>query len=112
MFFCSISTTAQIKANRDLIGKWQGPNMQLEFFADQHVSLTLPGGRLPMATFSADYMRNPIFVTITLVDNGQKLIYKANLEFIDNENIQVEYISGDVNHQFEKGKILKLKKLK
>lgn len=110
--FLGNQVSAQIRANRDLLGKWQGENMQVEFFSDQHVMLTLPGGKLPMATFTADFMRNPAMLIITLSNNGQKIIYKADLLFIDNENIQLEYFSGGDENLFEKGRVVKLKKMK
>jgi len=84
--------------------------MQLEFFSDQRVIMILPGGKLPIANFTADYMRNPIAITITLTDKGQKLIYKGGLTFQDKENITIEYFSGGADNVFEKGRVVKLKK--
>ena len=110
--FCSSMASAQIRSNRDLVGKWQGRDMQLEFFSDQHVIMTLPGGRLPIAGFTADYMSTPIAITITLVNNGQKITYKGKLQFLDDENIQLEYFSGGEDNIFEKGRVVKLKKVK
>jgi len=110
--FCSNGLCAQIRSNSDLVGKWQASNMQLEFFSDQHVIMVIPGGKLPVATFTADFMHNPILLTITLTDKGQKIIYKANLQFRDNENIQLEYFSGGDEHLFEKGRMISLKRSK
>ncbi len=104
--------SAQIRSDRDLVGKWQGTDMKLEFFNNQRVVMTLPGGKLPAANFNADYMRNPVAITITLTDKGQKLIYKGSLKFIDNENIEVEYFSGGAENVFEKGRTVKLRKQK
>ncbi len=112
LIFSGFGLSAQIRSNRDLVGKWQGNNMKLEFFSDQHVIMTLPGGRLPVATFTADYMHNPVLLMITVMDNGQKLSYKGNLQFLDNENIQLEYFAGNSNNVFEKGRVVKLKRLK
>ena len=110
--FCTELVSAQIRSNRDLVGKWEGSNMKLEFLNDQHVIMTLPGGKLPVATFSADFMHNPVALTITLVDNGQKICYKGGLQFIDNDNIQLEYFSGADDNIFESGRVVKLKKVK
>ena len=110
--FCSNLASAQIRSNRDLLGKWQGRDMQLEFFSDQHVIMILPGGKLPIANFTADYMHSPIALTISVVDKGQKITYKGNLQFLDNENIQLEYFSGGEDNIFEKGRVVKLKKVK
>ena len=108
----SNQVSAQIRSNRDLVGKWQGRDMQLEFFSDQKVMMILPGGKLPVATFTADYMRNPVALIITLVNNGQKMIYRGNLQFLDNENIELEYFGGGEDNVFEKGRVVKLKKQK
>ena len=116
LFCVAVSTSAQIRSNRDLVGKWQGTDIQLEFFADYKVMMVVPGGRLPVATYTMDFIRNPIVVTITLTDNGQKMTYKGELEFINNETIRLQYHAENGNYgsndSFEKEKTVTLKKKK
>jgi hypothetical protein len=114
LFSCifSFKAFAQIRSDKDLLGKWEGAGTQLQFFSDKHVSMIARGGKLPLATYKADYMQNPIVLTITLTDNGQTINYKVKLQFINNETIQAEYMNGESNDVFEKGRQLQLKKIK
>ena len=98
----------QIKSNRDLIGKWQGTKISVEFFSNLKLSLTVPGGRLPVATYSADFMKNPVELKIILTDHGQTIIYKGLLEFVDNETIRLKYF--DENQNGEAFRMVTLKK--
>ena len=102
--------SAQIRSNRDLIGKWEGKDMTLEFSRDSKVIMIIPGGKLPVATYTADFMKNPIELKITLTDNGQKIVYSGRLAFTDNETITLHY-SGESNPDIaEKGRTVTLKK--
>lgn len=106
-----LSASAQIRSNRDLVGKWRGTDMQLEFFSDSKVIMIVPGGKLPVATYSADFMKNPIALNISVTDNGQKIVYKGELEFLNNETIRLKYFGDDENNDaFAKGRTVTLKK--
>ena len=105
------SVNAQIRSNRDLIGKWNSKEMQLEFFSDQRVSMILPGGKIPKATYLVNFMNNPISLTITLADNGQTMTYKGSIEFINNETIKLLYFGVDSgNDAFAKERTITLVK--
>lgn len=111
-FVSGLGCLAQIRSDKDLVGKWEGGGMKLQFFSDRHISITGRGGQLPMGIFKSDYMQNPAIIMISISDHGQTLTYKVKLQFIDNDNIQVEYLSGDSADAFEKGRQVRLKKLK
>lgn len=108
----AIGCFAQIRSDKDLVGKWEGGGMKLQFFSDRHISIIGRGGQLPMGSFKSDYMQNPAIVMISISDHGQTLTYKVKLQFIDNDNILVEYLSGDSADAFEKGRQVRLKKIK
>ena len=107
--FCSM---AQIRSTRDLLGTWQGKDLQLQFFADARVVVVMPGGKLPVATYTANFTTAPISIAITLMDHGQKMIYSGNMEFINNETIKLTYFGtdSDPNAAFDAGRTLTLKK--
>ncbi len=106
-----IAVNAQIRSNRDLIGRWKAKEMQLEFFNDQRVSMILPGGKIPKATYEVNFMNNPVSLTITLADNGQTITYKGSIEFINNETIKLLYFGADTgNDAFAKGRNITLVK--
>lgn len=112
-----LSASAQIRSNRDLIGKWQGndhgDHLQLEFFADSKVMITAPGGRLPLATYTADFNKIPIEVTLTATDNGKQMSFKGQMEFIDNETIKFTYFGDSKRHDaFAQGRTITMKKNK
>lgn len=103
------SVNAQIRSNRDLIGKWSSKEMQFEFFNDQRVSMILPGGKIPKATYQVNFMNNPISLTIVLADNGQTMTYKGSIEFINNETIKLLYFGADSDTDaFAKGRTITL----
>ena len=104
---------AQIRSNRDLVGKWKGHDLQAEFFSDLKVVVTLPGGKLPAGTYAADFMKMPIALTITVKDNGQKIQYTGQLEFIDNSTIRLRYFDPEERKDpFAKGRTVTLKKVR
>lgn len=108
---------AQIHSNRDLIGKWagsdRGDQLQLEFFADSKVMITAPGGRLPLATYTTDFNKMPVEVTLTAIDHGQKMTFRGQLDFIDNETFKLTYF-GDSKRKdvFAEGRTIVMKKAK
>ncbi len=105
------AVNAQARSTRDLLGKWKGKEMQLEFFNDQRVSMILPGGKIPKATYQVNFMSNPIALTITLADNGQTMTYKGSIEFINNETIKLLYFGADnANDAFAKERNITLVK--
>ncbi|MEO6671032.1 MAG: hypothetical protein ABIN36_16240 [Ferruginibacter sp.] len=111
------AASAQIRSNRDLLGKWQGNDrgdqLQLEFFADSKVMITAPGGRLPLATYTADFNKMPVEVSLTATDNGKQLSFKGQMEFLDNDSIKFTYF-GDSKRRdaFAKGRTIIMKKSK
>ena len=113
----TINASAQIRSNRDLLGKWhgndRGDNLDLEFFADSKVMITAPGGRLPLATYTADFMKMPIEVSLTATDHGKNLTVKGHLEFIDNDTIKLTYFGDSKRHDaFAEGRSIVMKKIK
>ena len=113
----TINVSAQIRSNRDLLGKWhgndRGDNLDLEFFADSKVMITAPGGRLPLATYTADFMKMPIEVTLTATDHGKNLTVKGKLEFVDNETIKLTYFGDNKRRDaFAEGRSIIMKKVK
>jgi hypothetical protein len=113
-----VPVSAQIHSNRDLIGRWTGNDggnqLQLEFFKDSKVMITAPGGRLPMATYKADFNATPISVSLTATDHSQQMVFRGSLEFIDNETIRLTYFGSNSKRKnnFEKGKTIVMKKSK
>lgn len=111
LILTSFTAAAQIRSYRDLVGKWNGPDMQVEFFSDSKVIMIVPGGKLPIATYSADFMQMPIKLKISLTDNGQKMEYYGTLQFLDNNTIKLEYFGDDRRQDaFAKGRTVTLKK--
>ncbi|MFT3911773.1 MAG: hypothetical protein QM737_20280 [Ferruginibacter sp.] len=113
----TLNVSAQIRSNRDLLGKWhgndRGDNLDLEFFADSKVMITAPGGRLPLATYTADFMKMPIEVVLTATDHGKNLTVKGKLEFINNETIKLTYFGDNKRHDaFAEGRSIVMKKIK
>ena len=109
-FFSIMNAFAQIRSNRDLVGKWQSKDTKLEFFRDSKVMMIVPGGTLPVATYTADFMKNPIEIKITLTDNGQEIIYHGRLQFTDNETILIQYSGDNDINNTDKSRTLILKK--
>ncbi len=113
MSFIVVPLFSQIRSNRDLVGKWQGSDMQVEFLSNSKVIMIVPGGKLPVASYTTDFTTIPISLTITLADNGQKMVYRGTMEFIDNQTIKFEYFGSEQkNDPFEKGRTVTLKKAK
>ncbi|MEO7524677.1 MAG: hypothetical protein ABIT58_11315 [Ferruginibacter sp.] len=113
----TISVSAQIRSNRDLLGKWhgndRGENLDLEFFADSKVMITAQGGRLPLATYTADFMKMPIEVVLTATDHGQKMVVKGELTFIDHETFKLVYFGDNKRRDaFAEGRSIVMKKTK
>ena len=87
--------------------------MQLEFFADSRVMITAPGGRLPLATYDADFNKMPIEVTLMATDHGKKMIFKGQIQFIDNDTMKLTYFGDNKRKDvFAEGRTITMKKTK
>ncbi|MBS1741442.1 MAG: hypothetical protein JST81_00280 [Bacteroidetes bacterium] len=107
---------AQLRSNKDLIGKWSGADkgqqLQLEFFANATVMITTEGGRLPLATYTANFNTMPIEVKLTATDHGQQMNFKGQLTFIDNRTIKLTYFGDNKrNDVFAEGRTITMQKM-
>jgi hypothetical protein len=109
----SFDSYAQIRANKDLIGKWEANGLRIEFFADGRVGLIMQGGTMPGATYKTDFFKTPASLDITVTDNRQKVVYKSFITFRDNNTIEMQgYNENDPAAAFMKGRTILLKKAK
>ncbi len=90
--FFILSVDGQIRSTRDMIGRWEDNDFKLEFFGDGRLGLTMQGGTLPGAYYTADFQKNPAVVHIVVPSENSKLTYKAYLKFKSNNEIELQWI--------------------
>lgn len=111
--FASYNSFAQIRSNKDLVGKWESNELKLEFFPDGRVGLLMQGGTMPGATYKTDFFKNPVALDITVTQDRQKMVFKAFIEFINNTTIEMQgYDENDPAAAFMKGRTVTLRKMK
>lgn len=102
----------QVRANKDLIGKWNASTLQLEFFPDGRLFFSMRGGSIPGARYKTDFAQNPALLNIELVQKAQKIIYKSKIEFIDDNSFRLTALDNDPSHAFDKQRSIVLRKVK
>ncbi|MEO6584267.1 MAG: hypothetical protein ABIO05_08070 [Ferruginibacter sp.] len=91
---------AQLRSNKDLIGKWKSNQTLLTFFPDGRVELLLNGGILPGARYKTDFVSFPPLLTINVEQNHQSIIYRSSLQFIDSKTLKITTLSDDLSKAF------------
>ncbi len=109
--FFILCVDGQIRSTRDMIGRWEHNDFKLEFFADGRLGLTMQGGTLPAAYYTADFQKNPAVVQIIVPSEKSKLTYKAYLKFKSNNEIELQWIKEIEFYHSRSGQTLKLKKV-
>lgn len=91
--FSTVTTVAQSKTSKDLIGKWEGTderndNGSLQFLDSSKVVMTMMGEKMPTALYKADFSQTPVLLDIIIDQRGQKFVMKSLIQFLDDSRLK------------------------
>lgn len=101
---------AQIRSNKDLVGKWSCYDLNLDFFADGRLGLIMKGGTMPGATYKTDFYKYPVALDIMITQERKKIVLRSFITFINDSTIKMEEYKNDDAAGFLKGHSIVLKK--
>lgn len=103
---------AQVRSNKDLVGRWTGANLQLEFFPDGRVMFTMRGGTIPGARYKSDFTKTPAVLHIEIQQKSNTIVYKSTIEFINDDSLRLTTLDNDLANAFDKQRSVALKRKK
>jgi hypothetical protein len=110
LFFMT-SVDGQVSSTRDIIGRWEHKDFKLEFFTDGRLGLTMQGGTLPAASYTADFHQNPAVIHLIVPSEKSKLTYKAYLKFKSNIEMELQWFKENDFNYSRNGQTIRLKKV-
>ena len=102
LLLLSLTSSGQIRSNKNLIGKWTASGLKLEFIPDGRVLFTMRGGSIPGARYKTDFLQAPALLVIELQDKQKKIVYRSSIEFIDDDTFRMTTLDNDPAYAFDK----------
>lgn len=96
----TVSAFAQARSIKNLFGHWECVDQKnergsLEFSDSSKVYISFMGEKKTVASFDIDFSKTPYWFSFALKEQGETLVVKSFLYFIDDNNIKWEVFMPD-----------------